>query len=113
MTTRELTDDRVTNDRVGLDANIETGVVSFHRLWRLIATPPRRPLVTWTSLPPDRLQGNGKKRPIAGSVQRVAARQPEATPGDLRQPETARLATICGLVIMTAASMGTTEGRHP
>ena len=51
---------------------------------------------------PDRPQGSGKKRPIAGSVQRVAARQPEDTPGDPRQPETARLATISGSVIMTS-----------
>ena len=50
---------------------------------------------------PDRPQGSGKKRPIAGSVQRVAARQPEDTPGGSRQPETARLATISGSVIMT------------
>lgn len=47
-------------------------------------------------------KGHGKKRPIAGSVQRVAARQPEDTPGDPRQPETARLATISGSVIMTS-----------
>lgn len=41
------------------------------------------------------------------------SREVEATPGNLRQPETARLATTSGLVIMTAASMRTTEGRHP
>lgn len=46
--------------------------------------------------------GHGKKRPIAGSVQRVAARQPEDTPGDPRQPETARLAHDQRFGLMTS-----------
>src|SRR4029450_2365595 len=89
------------------------------RTFRIIRGGDRSPPSTMGHRPrgirfrPDRPQGSGKKRPIAGSVQRVAAGKPEATPGDPRQPETARLATISGLVIMTAASMRTTEGRHP